>query len=103
VGSLGEVNDYTASVSQIGLDSSDDIGKYFQIDNYIESGITYNHKQHQSNLLKLEIEPFAQTNLYVDGDVTTYIKNISVTMGRGLASTYDVSPSQPFFPFPIAP
>jgi hypothetical protein len=103
VGSLGEVNDYTASVSQIGLDSSDDIGKYFQIDNYIESGITYNHKQHQSNLLKLEIEPFAQTNLYVDGDVTTYIKNISVTTGRGLASTYDVSPSQPVFPFPIAP
>ena len=100
VGNLGEASNYTASLSQIGPDSVSNEGRYFQIDDYVETLISYNHKQYQSNLLKLVIEPFVQTSIYTNGGAKTYLKNISVTTGRGLASTFDKISDAPSFPTP---
>jgi hypothetical protein len=100
VGSLGIATDYTASLSQIGPDSVDGVGKYFQIDDYVETITSYNHKQYQSNLLKLVIEPFVVTSLYTNGGAKMYVKNISVTTGRGLASTFEKLSGKPSFPTP---
>jgi hypothetical protein len=100
VGNLGEASNYTASLSQIGPDSVSNEGRYFQIDDYVETLISYNHKQYQSNLLKLVIEPFVQTSIYTNGGAKTYLKNISVTTGRGLASTFDKISEAPSFPTP---
>jgi hypothetical protein len=97
---LGEASNYTASLSQIGPDSVSNEGRYFQIDDYVETLISYNHKQYQSNLLKLVIEPFVQTSIYTNGGAKTYLKNISVTTGRGLASTFDKISELPSFPTP---
>jgi hypothetical protein len=100
VGSIGITTDYTASISQVGPNTVDSVGKYFQIDDYVETITSYNHKQYQSNLLKLVIEPFVVTALYTNGGAKMYVKNISVTTGRGLASTFDTISAKLPFPEP---
>ena len=89
---------YSASLSQVGADSVDSQGKYFEIDDYDEGLNSYTHAQHQTKILKLVLEPEANIITNSGTTIQVYLKNVAVNTGRGLASTFNVGPIPPDYP-----
>jgi|14_taG_2_1085336.scaffolds.fasta_scaffold00031_10 hypothetical protein len=89
-GTTGTNTPYSASESNIGPDAFT-----FEIDNYTDGLSTYNHEKYQTQLFKLELQPYVQNLITTTGTSRVKIKNISVWTSRGLASTFEALPVQP--------
>ena len=89
-GTTGTNTPYSASESNVGPDAFT-----FEIDNYTDGLSTYNHEQYQTQLFKLELEPYVQNLITSTGTSRVKIKNISVWTSRGLASTFAALPVPP--------
>jgi hypothetical protein len=92
IGTIAPTTPYSASESNVGSDAFT-----FEIDNYTDGLTTYNHEQYQTQLFKLELEPYVQNLITTTGTSRVKIKNISVWTSRGLASTFAVATQPPDF------
>lgn len=90
LGTIAPTTPYSASESNVASDAFT-----FEIADYTDGLTTYNHEKYQTQLFKLELEPYVQNLLTSTGTSRVKIKNISVWTSRGLASTFNVLTQAP--------